>query len=61
MIIGLPQGLQLGILFGLWLLKAKAYFSDEIWVDYCEDITKMATANIVCLNQSFERGQTIYR
>lgn len=53
LIIGLPQGLQLGLVLGLWLLKGRTYYSDQIWVDYCEDLTKMANVNVICLDQSF--------
>ena len=59
--VGLPQGLQLGVMIGLWVLKAKAYTKDRIWVDYCEDITKMANVNLSCFDRSFERGRIIYR
>ena len=53
LVIGLPQGLQLGVMIGLWVLKAKAYMNDRIWVDYCEDITKMASVNLSCFDRSF--------
>lgn len=51
--VGLPQGLQLGIMVGLWLLKAKAYATDRIWIDYCEDMTKMANVNLSCFDRAF--------
>ena len=59
--VGLPQGLQIGVAVGLWLLKLRAYQTDQIWADYCEDISKMGNVSIVCLDQSFERGKTVYR
>jgi len=48
-------------MIGLWILKAKAYMKDKIWIDYCEDITKMANVNLSCFDRAFERGKIIYR
>ena len=61
LVVGLPQGLQLGVLIGLWFLKFKLYLTEKIWVDYCEDITKMADVSLICFDRSSEREKTIYR
>ena len=49
--IGIPQGLQLGIMCGLWFLKAKLYWTEKIWLNYCEDVTKMANVNLICFDR----------
>ena len=53
MSIGLPQSLQLGLMIGLWFLKVKVYLSSRIWVDYCEDMTKMASVNLIAFDKKF--------
>ena len=53
LVVGLPQGLQLGLMIGLWFIKAKTYWTDKIWVSFCEDMTKMANVNLICFDREF--------
>ena len=60
-IIGIPQGLHLGLMLGLWFLKSRIWYKNQIWISYCEDILKMANVNIICFDNSSDSNKILYK
>ena len=52
LVLGVPQGLQLGLLIGLYSIKVRLWRKEGIWVDCCCDISKMASVDSLCFDKS---------
>lgn len=52
LVLGIPQGAQIGAIVGQWIIKMRLWFRSSIWVDCSEDIVKMAAVNLLCFDKS---------
>ncbi len=61
LILGFPQGVQIGVIAGQWLIKMRLWMRSSIWVDCSEDMVKMSAVNMLCFDKSQEEWRVVYR
>jgi magnesium-transporting ATPase (P-type) len=51
LMVGAPQGLHLTLLASMICIKVRLWFAEGIWVDYSENMTKMASVTEICYDK----------